>query len=257
MMTSTTSNSISVKPRGALCKDKDFMNTLSGRQGSGVSKKAPPRQLAVAIVTGRLNDNRRMSARLGSLFIWALAAASAVFWGLKLWAQPLPVPSNATVVQAHQPLQGELARLLGADPVAPPEAKAAAPVPDVRLTLVGVVSPGGSRHAREGLALISVDGKPARTYRVGAAVDGDRVLQSVSLRGATLGPSGGPAQVSLSLPPPVEAARGFPGAQRPPTGLPGLPGAMPHTPPMGMGQPEIAPSVADAPLPGQDRATLR
>ncbi len=198
-----------------------------------------------------------MSARLGSLFIWALAAASAVFWGLKLWAQPQPVPTNATVVQANQPLQGDLTRLLGADPVAAPDTAAAAPVADARLTLVGVVSPRGNRHAREGLALISVDGKPARTYRIGAVVDGERVLQSVSLRGASLGPSGGAAQVSLSLPPPVEAARGFPGAQRVPGGLPGLPGSVPHTPPFGMAQPENASANADAPVPGQDRATLR
>ncbi len=197
-----------------------------------------------------------MSARLGSLFIWALAAASAVFWGLKLWAQSQPVPTDATVVQVSQPLQGDLTRLLGADPVAAPVATAAAPVADVRLTLVGVISPRGNQHAREGLALISVDGKPARTYRVGAVVDGDRVLQSVSLRGASLGPSGGAAQVALSLPPPAEAARGFPGSQRPPTSAPGLPGSMPNTLPMGISQPENAPT-GDAPVPGQDRTTLR
>ena len=197
-----------------------------------------------------------MSARLGSLFIWALAAASAVFWGLKLWAQPQPVPTDAAVVQTSQPLYGDLTRLLGADLVVAPATTAAAPVADVRLTLVGVISPRGNQHAREGLALISVDGKPARTYRVGALVDGDRVLQSVSLRSASLGPSGGAVQVSLSLPPPMEAARGFPAAQRPPTGLPGLPGSVPQTPPMGMAQPENA-AIGDVPVPGQDRTTLR
>ncbi len=198
-----------------------------------------------------------MSARLGSLFIWALAAASAVFWGLKLWAQPQPVPANATVVQMSQPLQGDLTRLLGADPVATPVTTAAAPVPDVRLTLVGVVSPRGNQHAREGLALISVDGKPARTYRIGAVVDGDRVLQSVSLRGAALGPRDGAAQVSLSMPAPVEAARGFPGAPQPTAGRQGPPGAGSLTALPGLAQQEIQPAISDAPVPGQDRATLR
>ena len=198
-----------------------------------------------------------MSARWWSLLVWALAAASAVFWGLKLWAQPQPVPAHATVVQASPPLQGDLSRLLGADPeVAAPVAPA--PVADTRLTLVGVVSPRGNGHQNEGLALISVDGKPARTYRVGALVDGVRVLQSVSLRGAALGPRGGAQQVALSLPAPLEAARGFPGAARPGAGLPGLPGAAGFPPSLGMAQPtENMPPVADAPIPGQDRATLR
>ena len=199
-----------------------------------------------------------MSARLASLLIWALAAASAVFWGLKIWAQPQPVPAHATVVQTSPALQGDLTRLLGADPVAAAEPSVAAPVADARLTLVGVVSPRGSSHQREGLALISVDGKPAKTYRVGAVVEGERVLQSVSLRGAALGPRGGAVQVSLSMPAPAEPARGFPGTARPPGGPPGLPGAVPHTPPWGQAPPpENAPQPVDAPVPGQDRNSLR
>ena len=201
-----------------------------------------------------------MSARWLSLLVWALAAASAVYWGLKLWAQPQPVPAHAHVVQADPPLKGELTRLLGADPVVATVPMAAAPVADSRLTLVGVVSPLGSSHQLGGIALISVDGKPARTYRVGAVVDGDRVLQAVSLRGAALGPRGGAQQVSLSLPAPIEAARGFPGAARAATGLPGLPGTGPPPSGLGMAQPtEQAPPGFDAPLPGlgQDRTTLR
>lgn len=208
-----------------------------------------------------LNHNLAMSARLGSLLIWALVAASAVYWGLLVWAQPQPVPAHATVVQTNPALQGDLSRLLGADPVAPASPVAAVPVADVRLTLVGVVSPRGNKNQREGLALISVDGKPARTYRVGAVVDGERVLQSVSLRGAELGPRGGAAQVSLSIPAPAEAARGIPGAARPlgaVPGMPGLPGAVAHSPPWGnTPPPENTQPVPDAPQPGQDRNTLR
>ncbi len=208
----------------------------------------------MAADTGRLTHNQSMSARWWSLLIWALAAATAVFWGLKIWAQPQPVPAHANVVQTSAPLQGDLTRLLGPDPVVAATPAAPAPVADTRLTLVGVVSPRGNTHQREGLALISVDGKPAKTYRVGAVVDGERVLQSVSLRGAALGPRGGAAQVALSLPAPLEATRGFPG--RP--GQPGLPGAAPPGPPLGMTPPsENSSNNADAPVPGQDRATLR
>lgn len=199
-----------------------------------------------------------MSARWWSLLVWALAAASAVFWGLKLWAQPQPVPAHASVVQASPELQGDLTRLLGADPVAVVASAAAAPVADARLTLVGVVSPRGNSHQREGLALISVDGKPARTYRVGAVVDGERVLQAVSLRSASLGPRDGAVQVSLSLPAPIEAARGFPGAARATPGFPGMPGAGPLPLPMGMAPtPENLQPGGEAPIPGQDRTMLR
>jgi general secretion pathway protein C len=192
-----------------------------------------------------------MSARLGSLLIWALATGSAVFWGLRIWAQPQPIPAHATVVQTSAPVKGDLTRLLGTDPVLPVVAAVATPVADSRLTLLGVVSPRGSSHQREALAVISVDGKPARTYRVGAVVDGSRVLQSVSLRGADLGPRDGPTLVSLSLPAQPEAARGFPGAAQTPPGLP-------MAPPVGLAEqnPEPVPGAAGQ-MPGQDRARVR
>ncbi len=197
-----------------------------------------------------------MSAPLGSFLIWALAAGIAVFWGLRLWASPLPVPANATVVQPSPAPRGDLTRLLGADPVEPVAATAPAPAVDTRFTLVGVVSPRGSQNQREAMAVISVDGKPARTYRVGAVVEGTRVLQSVSLRGAELGTRGGPVLVSLSLPALVEAARGFPGT--PAAAAPGTPGALPM---VGLpGNAELRPDGppgAEGQIPGQDRTKLR
>ena len=52
-----------------------------------------------------------------------------------------------------------------------------------------------------GVALISVDGKPAKPYFVGATVEGRLVLQSVNGRKATLGADrDAPAQVVLELP---------------------------------------------------------
>ena len=38
------------------------------------------------------HDNRPMFARLSAFAIWALAAASVVFWGLRLGAAPPPAP---------------------------------------------------------------------------------------------------------------------------------------------------------------------
>jgi general secretion pathway protein C len=76
---------------------------------------------------------------------------------------------------------------------------AAAPVASVssRFQLLGVVADSDGR----GAALIAVDGKPPKPYRVGAAVDENLVLQSVAPRRATLAAStSAPAAVTLELP---------------------------------------------------------
>jgi general secretion pathway protein C len=134
-----------------------------------------------------------MSARLTAFVIWAAVAASAVFW---------------------------LLRLAASSPSAPAHTVAVAPAPLSRFKLLGVAAPrsGGDRT---GVALIAVDGKPARGFRVGAPIDGEMVLQSVHPRGAALGARGAPAQVTLELPPLPAAAT----SDRPPgaAGQPGLP----------------------------------
>jgi general secretion pathway protein C len=84
-----------------------------------------------------------------------------------------------------------------------PALAAAAGLPAVslasRFALVGVVA----ERSRRGAALIAVDGKPARPYRVGAAIDQGVLLQSVEGRRAVLSASvGGPALVTLELPRP-------------------------------------------------------
>ena len=93
-----------------------------------------------------------------------------------------------------------LARALGGGNAAAAPLPAAVAVASVagRLTLVGVVA----NRSRGGAALISVDGKPARPYRVGAQVEEGLVLQSVEPRRAVLADSlQGPASLTLDLPP--------------------------------------------------------
>ncbi len=158
-----------------------------------------------------------MTVRLWSLLVWALVGAGAVFWALKLGAQPQAVPAQAPVAQPQDHLRGDLTRLLGAGPAPGPQAGVApaadAGAADPRFTLVGVISPPGPLSTEDAVALISVDGKPPRAYRVGDVVDGERVLQSVSQRKATLGPAGQPQQVLLAIPEPPEAQRGAPAFQ--------------------------------------------
>jgi hypothetical protein len=85
---------------------------------------------------------------------------------------------------------------------------APAPATDARFALIGVVNPKAAQAAREGLALIAVDGKPPRAYRVGAVIEGTHVLKAVSARGATLGLKDGGASVALSIAPLAAAATG-------------------------------------------------
>ena len=134
--------------------------------------------------------------RSSTLLVWTLAGACAVFWGLKLsapgagqvvapvaWAGPAAVDAAA------------VARLLGA-PQGPAVATAAPAVPS-RFALQGVLA--GRQSG--GAALIAVDGKPAKPYRVGAAIDTGLVLQSLGPRQAHLGASAaGPASLTLEMP---------------------------------------------------------
>ncbi len=152
-----------------------------------------------------------MLTRWSSFTLWALVAASAVYWGLRLFVQPQAAPAGTVVATTEGQLRGDLSRLLGAD--APPAEAAPVAVADPRFQLLGVLSAPSRQAEREGVALIAVDDRPPRAYRVGMVVDGDTVLQAVHARGASLGPRGGLALVALELPPLEAAATGsLPGA---------------------------------------------
>ena len=175
-----------------------------------------------------------MSVRMWSLLVWALVGASAVFWALKLGARGQALPAQTTLAAAPELLQADLSRLAGGEAVAAQAAAVAVPqVADGRLMLMGVVSPpptlprqfpgagqAPDAEAQEGLALISVNGKPPRAYAVGALVDGEWVLQSVSPRVAQIGPVGQPPQLTLKLVAPPEPAR----SSLPAAAAPGGPG---------------------------------
>lgn len=132
--------------------------------------------------------------RTASLLVWALVAFSVVAWGLRWMAGgDVNTPSSVAEPALAAPDPQAAARSLGALP----QAAAAAPTLASRFQLVGVLS-AGDLH---GAALIAVDGKPARPYRVGRVVVDDLVLQSAQGRRVNLGASmDGPATVTLELP---------------------------------------------------------
>lgn len=162
-----------------------------------------------------------MVTRLLSLLVWAAVGASVLAWGLKFWGRGTPVPAGASVARAAPPAGMDLARVLGTPPPQPVAAPAAVAV-DSRFKLLGLAAPGAGQPG--GLALIAVDGKPARTWRVGREVEPGLRLLAVSHRRAELGVPGAPPTLTLELPPLAEAQRGRPGE------VPGMAPAMPVQP---------------------------
>ncbi|MET3444631.1 general secretion pathway protein C [Variovorax paradoxus] len=138
----------------------------------------------------------RWHAPVATTGLWALAAGAAVFWGLRLASPAEPVAAAATMPRAAVSADADaVARLLGA--VSASDAAPAAPEAASRFALSGVVAD----PFNQGAALISIDGKPPRPFRVGSRVGDNYVLQSVGVRAATLGASAqGPAAFTLQLP---------------------------------------------------------
>jgi len=167
--------------------------------------------------------------RLLSFAIWAVVAASAVFWLTRLLARADAAPAHAVTVSTNTSVAAaDLSRLLGSTRVATDSGTPEPPV-DARFKLIGVVAPRSAAAA--GLALIAVDNKPPRPVSLGGVVDGSLVLLAVNHRRAELGPAGGAATVRLELPAAPEpnrstrpVAAGAPSpAVSPPPPLPAMP----------------------------------
>jgi len=191
------------------------------------------------------DDNRAMSARLMTLLIWAAVLAGAVAWGLPLFTRSTPVPPGASLAAPAPPAGASLVRLLGQPPARPLD-EAPVVLADSRFRLLGVVAPRTGHST--GLALISVDGKPARAFGVGRELEPGLRLLTVRHRQVELGTAGAAPQVTLSLPPLAEAQRGRPG-ELPGAGLPGLPAALAGMPP-GMVFSGVPGAMRVPPMPG-------
>jgi general secretion pathway protein C len=171
--------------------------------------------------------------------LWALAAGSAAYWGLKLSSATRPLTAPVAAPRQVAPVDPvAVARMLGSSPAA-----AAAPAPVIalasRLQLVGVAA--GARSGG-GAAVISVDGKPARPYRVGSAIEEGLVLQSVRGRQAVIASRDGQPVLTLELPAPRLDTSNRPAPM----------GVAPVVPPRGLPVPgsTVAPGMApNAPQP--------
>ena len=131
---------------------------------------------------------------VSTLLVWVAVAYTAVGWVLRDSPSSEPASSEASASTSSQDIDtAAVARALGAQP----QVAVAAPTLASRLQLVGVLN----GDANSGVALISVDGKTAKPFRVGKTVTDGLVVQSTQAKRVNLGASvDGPATLSLDLP---------------------------------------------------------
>ena len=133
--------------------------------------------------------------------VWTALGLSAVAWGLALWPsdrQPLAV-SVASLEAAPVPLvqAADIARVLGTHSASPSSSPVAAAPTAVRMSLLGVAMAGKANA----IAVISLDGQPAKPFHVGDTVSTGLVLQAVTSTHALLGAAlKSPTLSTLELP---------------------------------------------------------
>lgn len=163
----------------------------------------------------RAYDTQVMWIRFVTFALWLAVAASAVAW-IMPWIKPKAAepagPAGVVSVENAVP-PADWSPLLTR---APAVAEAAPLATDAsRFRLVGVAGP--LRASGQGVALLSIDGKPPRAFRPGEVVDGTRVVMEVSAHTVKIGAPGGPPSLTLQaplLPPP---ATGVPAGMAPPS----------------------------------------
>lgn len=133
--------------------------------------------------------------RLFTLLIWLLVGLCAAYWTFK-FATTKAIEATATPAAPTVVVDSKaIGRLLGAtDNIA---VKAINTPANTKFVLFGLAGSTGG----QGYALIALDGKPAKPYRVGSLVADDLVLKSISKTGVLLATSlKAPDGVTLELP---------------------------------------------------------
>ena len=136
-------------------------------------------------------DWQRVGIVAATVLVWALAAACTLYWGLRLSASAAPSPAVPQAVAQTAADPQLVGRMLGARAASPAIQASLAS----RFILQGVVAGGPFG----GVALIAVDGKPARPFAVGSDVDDGLVLKSTRGRSAVIADSRSTGATLLTL----------------------------------------------------------
>lgn len=155
-----------------------------------------------------------MMTRWLAFTLCAVVAAGLLFGGRELFVFVARPSSDARVNAPTVTLPGDLISSRGNDPPPSPVPRALLLVDSSRFQLVGVIAPGDHTSGTQGVALVSIDGKPAQAFKVGAMLSSDRVLQAILSRSVLIGPPSGAAWISLELAEPGPAANANLGSGR-------------------------------------------
>ena len=154
-----------------------------------------------------------------------LAFTAVAGGGVLLWVwNRAEAPRPGVVLSARIP-----ADAVDQTPGGPPARSRAPATPDSRFQLLRVVTPPGAVDGHGSEALISIDGLPPKSYRVGDRVVGAVIVQSLQPDRAVLGPVGGEAVVVLDAGSPAPTSP-LPGREQPTTaGATDLPAPRPES----------------------------
>jgi general secretion pathway protein C len=182
-------------------------------------------------------------ARIVSVLLFAALCAIVAGWALQLLAPRAPIAPAGAVAQAQPPTDlGAAGKLFGGAP-RPADAVAAGPS---NIQVAGVLAAGP-----RGVALLAIDGRPAKPFAVGESVLEGTTVRAVSADAVELERAGRPLRLAapprgslevLTSGPQRGAAPGA--ASVPPAGVPPLP-ARP-LPPAGAAAAETAPPAGVA-----------
>jgi general secretion pathway protein C len=165
---------------------------------------------------------RLPAARIVSVLLFAALCAIVAGWALQLLAPRAPIAPAGAVAQAQPPTDlGAAAQLFGGAP-RPADTVAAGPA---NIQVAGVLAAGP-----RGVALLAIDGRPAKPFAVGEAVLEGTTVRAVSGDAVELERAGRPLRLAapargslevLTSGPQRGSAPGV--ASAPPPGVPPLP----------------------------------
>jgi general secretion pathway protein C len=135
--------------------------------------------------------------RLFTLLIWLLVGLCAAYWAFKFVTTKTVEATTTQSLPTVEIDSKAIGKLLGATDVA--AVKATNTPASTKFVLFGLANSAGG----QGYALIALDGKPAKPYRVGSLVADNLLLKSISKNGVILASSlKSPDGVTLDLPEP-------------------------------------------------------
>ncbi|RPH43195.1 MAG: hypothetical protein EHM87_14515 [Burkholderiales bacterium] len=197
-------------------------------------------------------------ARIASVLLFAALCAIIAGWALQLLAPRAPIAPAGSVAQVQGPTDLSAAGQLFGGVPRPQDAQAQAAPSNIQVT--GVLASG-----ERGVALLAIDGRPAKPFAVGEPVSDGMTVRSVSGDAVELDRGAGGLPMRLAAPargsiavltsgpqrpgagatvPPVA-----PSAFQPPVGGPGQPGGPPPLPTRMLPPAGAAATVGDPPPP--------